>query len=105
MEKQEVYKLREHYRQVHSSIGLYIPHRSIWVWISLYRLLPLPWKVPIVPHCHVSSRVTLLTVLLSIWGFHFLSIQTTGKCNPAVEIRPHKNNTEMILQHFFFFFL
>ena len=25
MEKQEVYKLREHYRQVHSSIGLYNP--------------------------------------------------------------------------------
>ena len=25
MEVQEVYKLREHYRQVHSSIGLYIP--------------------------------------------------------------------------------
>ena len=25
MEVQEVHKLREHYRQVHSSIGLYIP--------------------------------------------------------------------------------
>ena len=49
---EEVDKLREHYRQVHSSIGLYV---------------------------HVSSRVTLLTVLLFIWGFHFLSIQTTGK--------------------------
>ena len=28
MEKQEVYKLREHYRQVHSSIGLYIPSKT-----------------------------------------------------------------------------
>ena len=51
-----------------------VTHGSRWVWISLYRLLPLPWKVPIVPHCHVSSRVTLLTVLLFIWGFHFLSV-------------------------------
>ena len=25
MEKQEVHKLREHYRRVHSSIGLYSP--------------------------------------------------------------------------------
>ena len=25
VEKQEVHKLREHYRQVHSSIGLYSP--------------------------------------------------------------------------------
>ena len=54
---EEVHKLREHYRQVHSSI----------------------------------------------WGFHFLSIQTTGKCNPAVEIEPHKNNTETILHYCFFF--
>ena len=74
------------------------------VWISLYRLLPLPWKVPIIPHSHVSSRVTLLTVLLFMWGFHFLSIQNTGKCNPVVEIGPHKNNIETILQHCFFFF-
>ena len=57
------------------------PHGPRWVWIAPYRLLnsPLVWKVPIVSHCHVSSRVTLLTVLLSIWVFHFLSIQTTGK--------------------------
>ena len=32
MEKQEVYKLREHYRQVHSSIGLYIPS---WTYMGL----------------------------------------------------------------------
>ena len=81
-----------------------VTHGSRWVWISPYRLLPLVWKVPIVPHCHISPRVTLLTVLSSIWGFHFLSIQTTGKCNPTVEIGPHKNNTETILQHFFFLY-
>ena len=28
MEKQEVHKLREHYRRVHSSIGLYSPSYS-----------------------------------------------------------------------------
>ena len=32
MEKQEVYKLREHYRRVHSSIGLYIPS---WIYMGL----------------------------------------------------------------------
>ena len=102
---EEVDKLREHDRQVHSYIGLYIPsvtyldldfslqvadfaiqgsYSPSWTCVHLgssHRLLisPLVWKVPIVPHCHVSPRVTLLTVLLSIWVFHFLSIQTTGK--------------------------
>ena len=32
MEKQEVYKLREHYRRVHPSIGLYSPS---WTWMGL----------------------------------------------------------------------
>ena len=45
-----------------------VTHGSRWVLISLYRLLPLPWKVPIVPHCHIYPGVSLhsvLTVLLS----------------------------------------
>ena len=75
-----------------------VPHGSRWVWISLYRLLPLVWKVPIVPHCHVSSRVTLLTVLLSIWVFHFLSIQTTGKQSCS------KYGTQKLSCNTFFFF-
>ena len=72
---EEVDKLREHYRQVHSLVSIF-PHGPRWVWISPYRLLisPLVWKVPIASHCHVSPRVTLLTVLLSIWVFHFLSV-------------------------------
>ena len=32
MEKQEVYKLREHYRRVHSSIGFYSPS---WTYMGL----------------------------------------------------------------------
>ena len=32
MEKQEVHKLREHYRWVHSSIGLYSPS---WTYLGL----------------------------------------------------------------------
>ena len=51
-----------------------VTHGSRWVWISLYRLLPLPWKVPIVPHCHICPRVSLLTVLLFMWGFHLITI-------------------------------
>ena len=78
---EEVDKLRNTIdRCTHPLVSIF-PHGPRWVWISPYRLLisPLVWKVPIVPHCHVSSRVTLLTVLLSIWVCHFLSIQTTGK--------------------------
>ena len=51
-----------------------VPHGSRWVWISLPGLLILPCEVPIVPHCHICPRVTLLTVLLFMWGFHFLSV-------------------------------
>ena len=62
-------------RCTHPLVSIF-PHGPRWVWISPYRLLisPLVWKVPIIPHSHVSSRVTLLTILLSIWVVHFLSV-------------------------------
>ena len=51
-----------------------VPHGSRWVWISLPGLLIFPCKVSIVLYCHICPRVTLLTVLLLMWGFHFLSV-------------------------------
>ena len=39
----------KHYHMVNSSLVSIFPHRPR-VWNSLYRLLPLPWKVPVIPH-------------------------------------------------------
>ena len=66
------------------------PHRPTWVWISLYRLLPLPWKVPVIPHGHVCNTVSSLP-----YGFliHWEWI-------PKAKTGQHKNSPAT---NFFFF--
>ena len=88
-----------------------VPHGSRWIWISLPGLMILPCEVPIVPHCHICPRVTLLTVLLFMWGFHFLSVNfPTEPELLALEFLIHRNgflqqkqgNPKTVLQLFFF---
>ena len=50
MEKQEVHKLGNTVEGCTQPLVSIVPHGPIWVWISLHKVLILPWKVSVIRH-------------------------------------------------------
>ena len=72
----------KHYHMVNSSIGFYSPSWTYFHLDSSPQVAAMEGFYN--PSLTCMPRVSLLAILLFMWGFHLLTIQTHWTCNPAV---------------------